>query len=255
VTAEEYVRRVNYWLTDLPWSTKRELLAELRAHLAELPAESDLDALGSPEEYARDLRAAAGLERRRGAIAFLRARRPRNLILIVLALTLIGLTIGAVTWIDSYQPLVTGESMANPAKAVEDPAGNGESVVFRQGRPFRLGMSIRNNGSYTVRVLGLAYDYPASLPFSARLLVSGPVYRGGTAVPLSRFHPFDLQPGHERFLLLKGVYAHCRAWPGKGATGITGLPIRYSFLWRRATVDIPLPEQLAIVFRTNDNCR
>jgi uncharacterized membrane protein len=67
VTAEEYVHRVNFWLTDLPWGTKKALLSELRGHLAELPADTDLDTLGAPEQYAKDLRAAAGLERGAGS--------------------------------------------------------------------------------------------------------------------------------------------------------------------------------------------
>ena len=90
MTADEYVRRVNYWLTDLPWGTKTELLSELRGHLSELPEGTDLASLGTPEQYAADMRTAAGLERRRGVIAFLRARRPRNLILTFVIVTLIG---------------------------------------------------------------------------------------------------------------------------------------------------------------------
>jgi hypothetical protein len=105
VTADDYLSRVDAALRDLPWSQRRELLAELRSHLAELPAGTDLRELGTPEEYAADLRSAAGLERRHGPVAFLRARRPRNVLLTLLALTVIGLAIGAVAWIQSYQPI------------------------------------------------------------------------------------------------------------------------------------------------------
>ena len=92
MSPDEYLRNVSYSLNDLPWGMRRDLVAELRAHLDELPPGTDLETrLGRPEEYAADLRSAAGLERRRGPIAFLRARRLRNLILVVLSLTLIGL--------------------------------------------------------------------------------------------------------------------------------------------------------------------
>jgi hypothetical protein len=256
VTAEEYVRRVNYWLTDLPWSTKRELLAELRAHLAELPAESDLDALGSPEEYSRDLRAAAGLERRRGAIAFLRARRPRNLILTIVTLLVIGLAVGGVVWIDSYQPLAVGNAYRLPNGSVDAPAGDSASVVFHQGRPFELGLEIQNTGRYAVRVLGVPYNgpYPAALPYKARVRMFGPNRYGGD-VPLRPFRPFDLKPGMRAFLELAGTFARCGSWKGKGANIVYDFPVRYSFLWKTATAEIPLPEKLAIVFKKQNNCR
>lgn len=251
MTAEAYLRSVAHGLRDLPWRVRRDLLAELRGHLDELPAGTDLKArLGPPEEYAADLRSAAGLERRRGLIAFLRARRPRTLVVAVVVLTLIGLVIGAVEWVDSYQPLVAAGSMANPANAKQDTVGDVESVVFHQGRPFRFGIDIRNAGSHTVRVLGVSYG-PGQMPFSARLLVSGPS-RGGTVMPLSAFHPFDLPPGQIRLFIFKGVYRyHCPLGMDGGTTilSLDDLPVRFRFLWRTTTAAVPLPEQLRIVFR------
>jgi hypothetical protein len=53
VTPDEYLQDVGYRLIDLPWSMRRDLLAELRSHLDELPAETDLRSrLGAPEQYA-----------------------------------------------------------------------------------------------------------------------------------------------------------------------------------------------------------
>jgi uncharacterized membrane protein len=95
VTHDDYLRRVARGLSDLPWSTRRGLLADLRDHLAELPPETNLPArLGTPEQYTADLRAAAGLERRRGLRAYLRARRPRNVIVVTLAVVVLSLTVG-----------------------------------------------------------------------------------------------------------------------------------------------------------------
>ena len=251
MTAEEYLRRVGFWLRDLPWSMRRDLLAELRGHLDELPPDTDLrERLGTPEDYAADLRAAAGLTRRRGTLAFLRARRPRNVILTIAVLTLIGLTIGAVEWIDSYQPLVAAGSMANPVGTKEDSVGGVESVDFRQGAPFRFGIDIRNAGSQTVRVLGVSYG-PGQMPFSARLLVSGPS-RGGTVMPLTPFRPFDLPPGQIRLFIFRGVFHYrCPTGMDLGTTimGLDELPVRFKFLWRTATADVAFPEPLRIVFR------
>lgn len=49
MTRDEYVRNVGWWLRDLPWSTRRDLLAGLRGHLDELPTDTDFRAqLGAP---------------------------------------------------------------------------------------------------------------------------------------------------------------------------------------------------------------
>lgn len=253
MTAEDYLGRVAFMLRDLPWRTRRELVTELRAHLTELPADTDLEArLGPPEQYAADLRSAAGLERRRGPIAFLRARRPRNVVLAILALTVLGLAVGAVTWIQSYQPLSLGNGYFEPRGAVEAPAGGGASVVFHEGRPFRYGFTIRNSGSYAVHVLGV--PYPPGLPFSVRVLMSGPT-NGGMPRPFRPFHPLDLQPGRTLVLVLEGVYhTRCGSWATGGVMSLTDLPVRFGFLWRTSTTWIRLPEKLAIVFPEGAGC-
>ena len=251
MTRDEYLRSVGYWLNDLPWGMRRDLLAELRAHLDELPTETDLlTELGPPEAYAADLRTAAGLERRRGPIAFLRARRPRNLILIILALAVIGLAIGTVVWIDSYQPLASANANQFPLTARPSLGQDGETVVFRRGRPFKLGIAIQNTGRFTVRVLGIPRSNTDF--YTGRLLMSKDQGPRLDELPLEPFHPFDMKPGSFRWLVIKGVYA-CTTGMGRdnvGAASITqtAVPVRFSFLWRNATVFIPLNEPLAFSF-------
>lgn len=254
--AEDYLNRVAFELRDLPWGARRELISELRGHLAELPAGTNLTAqLGPPREYAAELREAAGLERRRGVIAFLRARRPRNVLLTVVLLIVIGLAIGSIVWIDSYQPLAFQNGESPPAGVEQAPGGDSESVVFRKGRPFRLGIDLKNTGRYTVRVLGVSYG-PARQLFLAKLWMSGPMPSGssGFPPPLVRFQPFDMKPGEVRALELEGVYAHCHYWRGGDSHLITDFPVRYKFLWRTRTADIQLPEPLAIVFPKGFRC-
>jgi len=246
MTRNEYLRSVGFWLRDLGWSTRHDLMAGLRSHLDELPADTDLTELGTPEEYAADLRSAAGLERRRGLIAFLRARRPRNLILTALALTVIGLAIGAVAWIDSYEPIAFAGGTQSPLDSKSSLGRDGVSVVFRKGRSFHYGITIENTGRFTVRVLGV----PKSVTdfYSGRLLMSKDQTGHMDERPLERFRPFDMKPGSFRWLLLKGVYA-CTTGMGHGTT-ITwsAIPVRFNFLWRTATASIPLDEPLTFSF-------
>ena len=245
MTSAEYLRSVGYWLRDLPWGMRRDLLEELRDHLNELPGDTDLQGrLGSPEEYAADLRSAAGLRRRRGVGAFLRARRPRTVILTALALTATGLAIGGVLWVQSYQPLGFAGGSPNPVAE--------GSVVFRQGRPFQFGITIENTGRFTVRVLGV--PEPLGLPFSGRVMMSGEQGDPGVHGPYTRFHPFDLGPGRVRLLFYKGVL-DCRPHGRPaGSLGLLDFPVRFSFLWRTATVMIPLNPGLAIVFPKGFRC-
>ena len=246
MTSAEYLRSVGHWLRDLPWGVRRDLLEELRDHLNELPDDTDLRArLGSPEEYAAELRSAAGLRRRRGVAAFLRARRPRNLILAAVALTAIGLAIGGVVWVQSYQPIGFGGGSLNP---VEE-----GSVVFRQGRPFQFGITIKNMGRFPVRVLGV--PEPPGLPFSGRVMMSGELRDSGVHGPYTRFRPFDLGPGRIRLLFYKGVLACRPHGTPAGSLGLLDFPVRFSFLWRTATVMIPLDPGLAVVFPKGLRCR
>lgn len=257
MTDEDYLGRVALGLRDLPWRTRRELSAELREHLAELPDGTDLAArLGTPEAYADDLREAAGLGRRHGPIAFIRARRPRNVVMTFLALTALGLATGAFAWIQTYQPLATGNTALDPLDAVASPAGDGLYVVFHQGKPFRYGMTIRNKGRFSVRVLGL--QHMPGLPVSTRLLMSPATEwkYGGIPHPYTPFHPFDLAPGQQRGLVFSGVYHEpCRNRAPAGSVDWYSIPVRFGFLWRTTTVQIRLPETLAFVFRKGSRCR
>jgi HAAS domain-containing protein len=251
MTADEYVRRVNYWLTDLPWATKKELLSELRAHLSELPQGTDLASLGTPEQYAADMRAAAGLDRRRGLIAFLRARRPRNVILTAVAVTVIALAIGAVAWIDSYQPLVMGNAAQDPLDSKPSSGAAGVTVVFREGRPSLYGVTIRNSGRFPVRILGVPRGVTDF--FKAHLFVNKP-NPADNEMPLERFRPFDLHPGETRWLVLKGVYACTTGMSGGGgAVGSDAIPVRFSFLWRTETTFVTVLDPLTITF-TKKGC-
>lgn len=140
MTADEYIRQVDRALNDLPWSQRRDLIADLREYLAELPPETDLVArLGKPRRYAYDLRAAEGREHRRGLRAYLRARLPRNVILVGSSLAMltlaIGLAIGTLVWIDSYQPIVYGNATQLPLDSKSSLGQPGVTVVFRKGRP------------------------------------------------------------------------------------------------------------------------
>jgi hypothetical protein len=252
MTSEDYLRRVGSALRDLPWRQRHELLTELRGHLADFPADTDLgERLGTPEQYAAELRTAEGLERHRNPVSFLRARRPRNVILTAVAVVIVALAIGAGVWIQSYQPLgLTNLPPIFPAFTKYAPEGNtySGSVAFRKGHRFQLGFVVRNTGPFTIHVLGV--PYPARTPWSARLVMGAfaPVARTRPGehelrAKLTPFRPFDLAPGEQELLELKGTWTHCPS----ATYVVSTFPVRYSFLWTTATAQLGIPGGLSVV--------
>jgi hypothetical protein len=260
MTSDDYLRRVGSALGDLPWQQRKELLAELRGHLADFPADTDLsERLGTPEQYAADLRAAEGLDRRRGLVGWLRARRPRNVVLVVVALLLAGLITGGVVWVQSYQPLDYAGGQIVPRDAVYSSDSHSTTIEFRKSGRFRLGVPISNNGKFAVRVLGLgalsnsgnAFLIHPPLAFSYGLRMSPPSKYWDFHGPYAAFHPFDLQPGEASMLVIDGTFPKtCRPFQPGDATDLqpTGylfrdgeIPIRFHFIWKTATALIPPP--------------
>lgn len=242
MTGDRYVAAVEMQLLDLPWRVRKNLVADLRVHLAEIPAQEDLVArLGTPQTSAGELRTAAGLAPRRGLIAFVRARRPRNVVIAV-ALVALGAAVAAtVTWAGSYQPVTGGATGMNPR--VSSQGALGEIVApFRNGKPFQVGFSVRNSGRFAVRIL----DMPLTgfHPFVVRKFTARSDERG-TGPPV-RFQPFTLEPGQERLIVLRGRYANCHNWAAGTSVGYEAMPVRMRFLRWTHTIFVKLLTPLVI---------
>jgi hypothetical protein len=226
VTGEQYLAAVEAWLGDLPWRVRKNLAADLLVHLGEIPAGEDLVArLGSPEKYAAELRAAAGLTSRRGPLAYLRARRPRNVVIAVALLGVAGGLAAAVAWASTYQPLSTGSIAMSPNPS-RGGALNETVAEFRNGKPFELGFSIRNDGRFSVHILRIPLHDGFNRPFAVRVFVGSPGSDPNTALP---FHPFTLRPGSERLIILRGTYANCGKYVANTSTTFLSMPVRTRF--------------------------
>jgi hypothetical protein len=213
--------------------------------------------LGAPEEYVAELRAAANLARRRGPLAFARARRPRDLaILAAVVLAAAGLTTVLVIryerqqFVQNYQPLRLGNLSLDPRGAHGFGGINGEGVDVHVGRPFALGVEVVNVGDYAVRVLGVSY--PNIVPWHAQLEMGPVSTMEATSRPLRRFHSFDL-PAHQYvFLVLKGVYWCTTGWVRGNVDVENDFPVRYRFHLHVGTAAVPLPEPIS--FDMVSNC-
>lgn len=161
-------------------------------------------------------------------------------------------------WVQSYQPLRSGNSSLSPNGAVDTATDNGISVSFHKGRPFQVGVFVKNTGLFTVHVDSAAQPpalplsppgigSPGNLPIVARMLVSPPLPPNELIGPFTPFRPFYLHPGQVRLILLKGVYGNCKEWAPGSIGGIDSIPVRFSYLWKTTTVHVPLINRLAIV--------
>jgi hypothetical protein len=255
MTRDEYLREVGFALQDLPWRQRRELVADLRVHLAELPPDTELESrLGTAARYAAELRAAAGIQRRRGVVGYIRSIRPRNLAIFAAGVAVLGVAIGGLVWssqrnawINHYQPLGFAFGYRYPPGGKSLLGLDGVQDTFRAGRPFNLGMTVANNGRYAVRVLGVPFGYQDKYdPWNAGLMMSPALAdTGGMHGPYVPFQPFRLAPGRVVFLFFKGHYA-CRARQAAGSQTYNDFPVRYAFRGRTATAKLPLPEPFAI---------
>ncbi len=182
----------------------------------------------------------------------MRARRPWNLVLVGVLIVLVALLVSGYAWADSYQPLTAGSYGLFPAGSVT--GRNGEtSITFRAGAPFALGFSVRNQGGFTVRVVGV--PLVGATPFSTRLLVSKPLeHPRAVPGPTAPFRPFDLGPGEERMLILRGWFASCFTTGAGTVAEFTDLPVRFQFLWRAQTISVPLSSPLVIRFPAGPRC-
>lgn len=284
---KRYLKRLSRAARDLPRARRRELLSEIELHIrmavARTPCASRdemmklLDQVGEPAEIA-----AADSEQADPSlpgIALLRVRRPRRLILALVALAVIGLAIGAVAWTQSYQPLAFAPADVLTADSINTYGENdhGAWVGYRKGigggphRPF-FGVTIQNTGPFTVRVVGLGRYGPA-LPvlrgWSSRLLMAQGTFvreplgpstnpirdtsrhivrrRAWKRGPLQPFHPVDRAPGQIVMIAFEGVWhMDCHPVTVGTTTPPRSFPVRYSFLWKTTTTEIPLPGGLTI---------
>jgi len=257
---------------DLPRTGRQELLSEIEQHIRHAVRQTPcanrdemlslLEQVGDPAEIAAaaDDQTDTSLERLPGPIASLRTS-PRKLIITLAALTMVGLAIGAAVWTQSYQPLAL--NLEDPLTAYGESA-HGEVAGYKNGHPF-LGFTIQNTGPFTVRVLGSATHNPA-LPvlraWSTRLMmararwVHQPLLNPSQDIcidpngrvlvwnqaKIRAFRPVDLAPGHTLILLWLG-HRHKPGVKGslEGASPPVSLPVKYSFLWKTATAQIPVP--------------
>lgn len=145
---------------DIPWRERQRILDTLADRLGALgPDDSPTSELGPPEDYAAQVRAAAGATTERGgSFARLRASRTRTKVLLgAAAFLVVVLVAGAVSAL-RYQPLRaegTAEAV-DPGLVVQDAGGvQGLTVRFQPGGQILVRYSLTNSGLVDVNIDGI----------------------------------------------------------------------------------------------------
>ena len=159
-TTEPYLARVRSELSDIPWLQRQELLATVSERLADLGAgDSPWRELGSPIDFARQLRDGAGLPaRRRSPVVRFRAacRRTKIVMLVGIALVMVMIAV-AVEW-PHYQPLsaIAFQGSTNARRVDDNLATGTDYVVYESGKYVVSGIELRNRGHVPVTVDGVS---------------------------------------------------------------------------------------------------
>jgi HAAS domain-containing protein len=268
---QDYLGRLAAAAHDLPETRREELLGEIEEHIrqaaAEKPAGSRGEMLALLAQVGDPAEIAAAAHDPADAVAPRRRRWRTMVVALAVLAVVIALAAGAAAWAWTYQPLAFAPADVLPANAVntygED--DHGALVGYNEhGHPF-FGVTLENTGHFTVRVLGNA-EYGAPLPifrtWSARLLGARyvkadkphcsvrekvPLACTLKLGPLKPFSPVDLAPGQSVMLLWLGVGHDCHINVSSGTTTPPRtLPLRYSFLGKTSTAQIPFPGGLTI---------
>jgi hypothetical protein len=204
---DTYLATVRSELADIPWLQREELLAIVGERLGELALdESPWRALGSPIEFARQLRDGAGLPpRSHNPFVRLRASRVRTKVLIALAVLVVGVLIGALVEWPHYQPLrAEANFSATNAERVEDDLARGiDYYEYARGKYVVSGITLDNRGFAPVTVDGVVIAGSPYGPLVLRELraTSDPRLIGSVAkAPIVKH--VTIQPGKTTFLFV-----------------------------------------------------
>lgn len=227
--ADAYAAAVAFYLRDIRRAQRLRLVADLRQHLAEMPAADDFTAsLGPPRQYAAELRSSNGIEPARG-LARLRRFGPVWWISATLAVAVVTFAVVAGVWLARYQPLQLGMWESVPGKGVDYVFGDNANIVadYQDGVQYQFAVSVHNNGPLDVEITGAPLrDFMVGPVLIYEMRLDAP-HKYGVGEEAAPFHAFTLRANDERGLVFRGVLTKCDLMPDGGASVLDSFEIRY----------------------------
>jgi hypothetical protein len=178
------------------------------------------------------------------------ALRRIALLLVVAVVIVAAALIGGRAWVRGQDYLRLGSSFRPPATshpAPPDP-GDGKAVAlvpYRDGAPVSYGLKVRNDGPLSVKVTEVATEKPGESLSMFRTVGVKMAAReqpgAGASVP---FRPFTLEPDHERYVEVEGVFGNCEHYAPGSAEFIDSQPVRFDVLKQSLTENVELPSRI-----------
>lgn len=246
--AERYASAVARELRGIAREKRRALVDGLREHLREYPEREDFAArLGSPAEYAAELRRSAGLPaaRPRGWIRrlplWLRIALP---VLVVLAVAAVVI----VTSADVQSPLHYAGGSWVPGTTAPPEFGDKTAVAlhYQHGQEYQFAFQMENDGHFPVTVDRVDFARLLFSPLQVEEVRLGPRGEQGMSDGVEQFHAFHLDPGEFRNVFFYGVFAFCEHAERGGSTEIEGPVVHFHVLGLGETQEVPMIQPISI---------
>lgn len=193
---QTYVTEVRRQLRDVPAMRRRELLDQATDHLAERPAAETsgglADALGSPGEYAMELRADAGIPARFGRWQrFLGQRRGVLAAQIITASALLVGSLVAWSWFTAAPNIFNscGGVVASDVEAIGSGSRTEYRVVYHEQQRMGISLCLVANPGVTVESISVPFSAPIAQPVGVELSLGRT--ESSFVGDASAFHPYN----------------------------------------------------------------
>jgi hypothetical protein len=253
---QQYLRLVARRLAGLGRRQRRELLADLAAHLAENP-QPTLAAYqaeyGDLRAYAVELRRSAGLKPEPPV-------RPVALVVAILAIVVAASGIGLYEWGHHFQPLLVGSGCFR-----SDPLGTDtrvgalteRTVIYDDGAPIRVVWTLSNLSGRPVTATRLVFPDEGGWLIKHEVVGVGmPRNRGSCdqAEETPPFKQFVLHPHESRNIVVSGIFGGCETQQPGDSVGLETVQTTISVFAVTHTFQLKVQPYLTIAVPTGYQC-
>jgi hypothetical protein len=183
---------------------------------------------------------------------------------VIIVLVVAGALVGARAWLRSRAFLELGNSSRVPAgshrEPLDTPSADGPNEVavlpYRDGARVVYGLSIRNDGPLSVKVIEVERPEPpdASVFMFRPVAVRMADREGVRTATNAPFRPFTLKKGHQRYVEVIGQLGDCEHYAPGSSEFLDVQPVTFKVLGQTLTDNIELPARIEYRYGPGTRC-